>query len=413
MFLAHLSSAYYDRQKIDGVKYYLYEEVWTEYATDFLTKVFLYTALALLAILIGIGIFVKFKKPEALKSFIKVATAIACGFVVTVIVSMLGLDFAKIAEKGYAEYENLLGFVLIPSIILSCVTVLGIASAYVASLFGKKAFKITLITVASVFGAALVALLVCLAVYLATGTAEVNNGVEITSTENIVLYVSTVALILVILLCAFFFGRGEKKEFDSKSISYAAVCIASSFALSYIKLWSMPQGGSLTLASLLPLMLYAYMFGVRKGVLAGAVYGVLQAVQNPWLIHPAQFLLDYPVAFGAIGLAGMFAKIKKLEKLPQVQFALGAIVASALRFFAHVLSGVYAFSEYSTLDNVWVYSLGYNAFVFPDIAIVIAVGILILSVKPFFNQVKRVQLTALNKPKAQPQTTEPTEPTEN
>ncbi|MDE7329727.1 MAG: energy-coupled thiamine transporter ThiT [Clostridia bacterium] len=406
MFLTHLAGAYFDRQTIDGNKYYLYEEVWTEYATDFLTKVFLYAALALAVILIGIGIIIKFKKPDALTGFLKIAAALACGFAVTVITAMLALDFAKIAEKGYAEYTDLLNLELIPAIVLGGVAVLGIAAAYVASLFSKKTFKITLITVASVFGAALVALLVCLAVYYAKGSAEDNNGATITGTENIVLYVSAAALIIVIGLCAFFFGKKEKREFDSKSISYAAVCIASSFALSYIKLWSMPQGGSLTLASLLPLMIYAYMFGVRKGVMAGAVYGVLQCMQNPWLIHPAQFLLDYPVAFGAIGLAGLFTKIKKLEKLPQIQFALGAVIASVLRFAAHVLSGVFAFSEYSTLDNVWVYSLGYNAFVFPDIAIAIAVGVILLCVKPFVAQVKRIQELATAKPKVETQPAE-------
>ncbi len=408
MFLAHLAGAYFDRIPIGDGKYYLYEEVWTEYASNFLTSVFLYAALALIVSLIGIGIFVRFKKRDSLKGFVKGASAICCGFVVTVIVAMLSLDFAKIAEKGYAEYDNILGLVLIPSIILSCITVLGIAAAYIASLFSAKPFKITLITVGALFGAALLALLVCLAVYLSTGTAESNNGVEITVTENIVLYVGAVALVLTVGLCAFFFGKGEKREFDSKSISYAAVCIASSFALSYIKIWSMPQGGSLTLASFLPLLLYAYMFGVRKGVMAGAVYGVLQAVQNPWLIHPAQFILDYPVAFAAIGLGGIFTKIKKLDKLPQIQFALGAVIAAILRFTAHVLSGVFAFSEYSTLDNVWIYSLGYNAFVFADIAVTIAAGVIILSVKPFFTQIKRIQAAALIKPKA-PQAQPPEE----
>lgn len=398
MFFSQLCSSYFDRIPVDGNKYYLYEEVWTEYASNFLTQVFLYAALALAAMLIGIGIFVKFKKPESFKGFFKTAGALVIGFVMTVTVSMLALDFAKIAEKGYGEYTDLLYFELVPAIILGCVTVAGVAAAYIASFFSKKTFKITLITVASAFGAALVALLVCLAVYLAKGSAEENNGAVITATENGVLYACAAGLIIIIGLCAFFLGKGEKKEFDSKSIAYAAICIAMSFALSYIKLWSMPQGGSLTLASLLPLMLYAYMFGVRKGVMTGAAYGVLQCVQNPWLIHPAQFLLDYPVAFAAIGLAGMFAKIKKLEKLPQVQFALGAIVAAVLRFAAHVLSGVFAFSEYSTLDNVWAYSLGYNAFVFPDIAIAIAVGVIILSVRPFISQVKRIQAGALVKP---------------
>lgn len=406
MFFSHLAGAYFDRIKVDGEKYYLYEEVWTEYATDFLTKVFLYTALVLAVALIGIGVLLRFKKPEGLKNFLKTAAALACGFAVTVIVSMLSLDFAKIAEKGYAEYADLLNLELIPAMVLGGIVILGIAAAYVASYFSKKTFKITLISAASAAGAALIALLVCLAVYYANGSAEENNGATITGTENAVLYVCAAAIIIAIGLLAFFFGGKEKREFDSKSISYAAVCMASSYALSYIKLWSMPQGGSLTLASLLPLMLYAYMFGVRKGVMTGAVYGALQCIQNPWLIHPAQFLLDYPVAFAAIGLAGTFASVKKLDKLPQVQFALGAVLAAVLRFAAHVLSGVFAFSEYSTLDSVWIYSLGYNAFVFPDIAVAIAVGVILLSVKPFLAQIKRIRAGALKKPAAEEVTAE-------
>ena len=151
----------------------------------------------------------------------------------------------------------------------------------------------------------------------------------------------------------------------------------------------MPQGGSVTAASLLPLMIYAYMFGPKKGIFAGFVYGLLQAVQDPWLIHPAQFLLDYPLAFAGAGAAGLFGSMKKLDKLPQVQFALGAVVASAIRFAAHVLSGVFAFSEYSTLDNVWAYSLGYNSFVFIDIAIVIVAGVLVLSSRSVAAQARK------------------------
>lgn len=399
MFHFNLLSSYVEKIKIDGNSHYVYPDVWTEYAINFLTNVFLYSAIALLVVLIGAGVLVRLKKPEKFSGFLKVAGAIAGGFVITVIVCMLALGFAKINEKGYTEYDKILGYVLIPAVICGSVAVAGIAAAYISSLFSKRAFKITLITAGSLFGAAVIALLICLAVYFAAGAAEDNNGAEITNSENLILYVSAVALVVIIGLGAFFLGKGEKREFDSKSISYAAVCIASSFALSYIKFWQMPQGGSLTLASLLPLMIYSYMYGVRKGVLAGAVYGVLQAIQDPWLIHPAQFLLDYPVAFAAIGLAGMFAKFKSLEKLPQIQFALGAIVAAILRFAAHVLSGVFAFSEYSTLDNVWIYSMGYNSFVFIDMAISIAAGAIVFSVKAFTAQVRRIQATALtNKP---------------
>ncbi|MGN1078413.1 MAG: energy-coupled thiamine transporter ThiT, partial [Candidatus Gallimonas sp.] len=183
-------------------------------------------------------------------------------------------------------------------------------------------------------------------------------------------------------------------------ISYAAICIAMSFALSYLRIVKMPQGGSVTIASLLPLMIYSYMFGTKKGVFAGFVYGVLQAVQDPWIIHPAQFLLDYPVAFAAIGLAGMFAQVRKLDRLPQVQFALGALVASVVRFISHVLSGVFAFNAYA-FDagmNPWAYSLAYNSFVFIDIAIVIAVGILIFSSKTVVKEARKFRPKAESAP---------------
>ncbi len=409
MFLSHLASAYFDRIKYgeDGQKYYLYEEVWTEYAQSLLTQIFFYTAIALVAVFVAVGVLVHFKKPESFKTFARTCVAVACGFAVTVIVSMLALGYAKIAEKGYAEYPEILGLVLVPATVLGGISVLGIAAAYVSSLFNKKAFKITCITVAALFLAAFVANFICLAVYSAHGTAEENNGAVITVTENAVLYVCAAVIIAIIVLVALFVGKDEKRGFDSKSISYAAVCIAMSFALSYIKPIDLPQGGSITPASLLPLMIYAYIFGVRKGVLAGLVYGTLQAVQDPWIIHPAQFLLDYPLAFTAMGLAGTFVKIKKLDKLPQVQFALGAVCAAVMRFACHVLSGVFAFSEYSTLDNVWAYSLAYNSFVFVDALVCIVVGVIIFSVKPFVKQIKAIQAGALIKNK--PVETESTE----
>lgn len=386
MFLSSLLSSYMEKVKdAEGETVgYVYEKLWTHYAQNALTQLFLWSAVVLLAVLLGVGLFVRFKKSEKLKQYLTVAITLFVGFCVTVIVAMTGLEFFDMHESG-AVFD----IVLYPAVTLAAATILGIAAVYIGSLYSKKTFKIVASVAVSVIGAALVAFLVCLIVYFTSGNAENNNGAEITQSENIALCLSLVGLVAVIALIAVFCGRGEKKEFDTKSISYAAVCVAMSFALSYIRLWKMPQGGSITFASLLPLMLYSYMFGVRKGVYAGLVYGVLQAVQDPWLIHPAQFLLDYPVAFAAIGVTGMFARTKKLEKLPQVQFALGAVVASVLRFASHVLSGVFAFSEYSTLDNVWIYSMGYNSFVFVDIAIVIVVGVIVFCSPSIVKQARK------------------------
>lgn len=388
---------------------YLYEDVWTEYATTLFTYVFLFLAIALVVILLAVGIAVRLKKPEGFGAYVKHALFIAGGFVLTVIVTMFSLGIAEIFEKGYTSYDGILGYVFIPSLILGAVVVIGIIASYIASLFGKKPFKIALISFAAAFGATLVALLACLVVYLASGEAEYNNGAEISTSENVMLYVCAVAIIAVVAVLAWLFGRGEKKGFNSKSLAYAGICIAMSFALSYIKFFGMPYGGSLTLASLLPLMIYSYMYGVRKGVLAAFAYGILQAVQGIWFIHPAQFLLDYPIAFSAIGLAGMFSRVKKLKKLPQVKFALGAIAASVLRFISHVFAGVFAFSEYSTMDNVWIYSLAYNSFVFADIAIAIAAGAIVFSAKSFIAHVTKIQASAFVNSRYSDKVTLPTE----
>lgn len=258
--------------------------------------------------------------------------------------------------------------------------------------------KTVFIVTGCLVGAALVATLICMGVFYGTdidGDGYYNS--DTSSVNQIVLYLSAVVLLVLIVGAAFLFGKNDAKGFGAtvsertKSISYAAVCIAMSFALSYLRIVKLPQGGSVTIASLLPLMIYSYMFGTKKGVFAGLIYGILQAIQDPYIIHPAQFLLDYPVAFSAIGLAGMFANVKRLEKVPQVQFLLGAVVASALRFVSHVLSGVFAFSAYAADAgmNAWVYSLAYNSFVFIDIAIAIVVGVIVFSYPSFVKQARK------------------------
>lgn len=261
-----------------------------------------------------------------------------------------------------------------------------------------KRNKTTLIITGCLCGAAAIATLVSIGVFYGAnvdGDGYYNS--DSASVNQIVLYLSAIVLIALIIAAAFLFGKKDTIRFGTtysertKSISYAAVCIAMSFALSYLRILKLPQGGSVTIASLLPLMIYSYMFGIKKGVFAGLIYGVLQALQDPYIIHPAQFLLDYPIAFSAIGLAGLFAKCDKLNKYPQLQFALGAIVASVLRFVSHVLSGVFAFSAYAVDAgmNAWVYSLAYNSFVFADIAIAIVVGVIVFSSPSFVKQARK------------------------
>lgn len=267
------------------------------------------------------------------------------------------------------------------------ITLLAIACAFV--LMSVMPGKITSIVSAVAVGAAVIATLVCMGIHFANGGSLELNWIEDASTVNtIALYVFAVLAIVAVVALAYVFDKKEKLVFDARSLSFAAICIAMSFALSYLRVVKMPQGGSITIASLLPIMLYSYMFGTRKGVFAGMIYGILQAFQDMYILHPAQFILDYPAAFACIGLAGLFAN---KDMLPQVKFALGAVVAGIARFVMHFLSGVFAFAAFAPEGTpAWLYSLGYQAgYVLPDIAIVVVVGVLLFSSTSFVSTVKR------------------------
>ncbi|MGN0823872.1 MAG: energy-coupled thiamine transporter ThiT [Candidatus Coproplasma sp.] len=394
MFSNSLLSAYFDRIKYpdeNGKKYYLYESVWADYAKSTLSMTFFYVAIALAVILIGIGIFVRLKKAESLGAYVKTAATIAITFAVTVIVTMVALGFAKISEKGYWEDQAI---EIIPPIVLAGVAVIGIIASYVSSFFSKKANKITLITSVSLIGAALVATLVCMGIFFAKSIAGDGyyDSPEYGKLNQVGLYVSAGALVVGAVVAAILLDLKNDKPFDSRCIALAGITVALSFALSYIKFFELPQGGSITLASLLPVMLFAYVYGPKKGILVGFIYGILQAIQDPYIIHPAQFLLDYPIAFAMVGFAGAFKKIKALDKLPQVQFALGAVLAGCLRFLAHLLSGVFAFGAYAAdagQQNFWLYSAAYNSFVFADLVLVVVAGVLLFSSKSFIKSVNR------------------------
>lgn len=160
------------------------------------------------------------------------------------------------------------------------------------------------------------------------------------------------ALVVTVGLLIYLARRPQRAgKTDVRALTYGALCMAMSFVLSYIKLWSMPLGGSVTLASMLPLLWYSNKFGVKNGLIAGAAYGLLQLIQKPEIYHWAQVLLDYPLAFGALGLAGC---VKNLQ--------LGSVIGVAGRWIMHILSGAIFFAEWvpEGWSNAWVYSAAYN-----------------------------------------------------
>ena len=308
----------------------------------------------------------------------RIALFTLLGYAAAAIITFAACYFSDVA-KGE---ESLVPITFYPLLVFA---VAAVAGGFAVALKPVKAVKTAAVSVA---GAALIAAIVCLIVYYSSGAAGEWNGVENDPGNSAAMYICAIALTAAIIGASFFADR--TKGFDTRAITFGGVCIALSFALSYIRIIRMPMGGSITLASLLPLMLYSYMFGCKKGLIAGVVYGFLQAIQDAWILHPAQFVLDYVTAFMAIALTGCLRNVPALKGRMRTQFALGGTIAGVTRYLSHFFSGVFAFGvfgadyaeEYgiSALANPYFYSFVYQSlYIIPEMIIVIVVGTLLLS----------------------------------
>ena len=148
----------------------------------------------------------------------------------------------------------------------------------------------------------------------------------------------------------------SEKAVRLRAFAEAAVLIALATALSLFKIYRLPQGGSVTPASMVPIMILAMRRGLKYGLAAGAVFGLIRLYLGPYVVHPVQLLLDYPLAFGALGLAGIF----KGRERPLFAVA-GAAVGIGGRFLCHWLSGIVFFAEYAPAgQHPAIYSAVYN-----------------------------------------------------
>ncbi|MBN3555175.1 energy-coupled thiamine transporter ThiT [Fictibacillus nanhaiensis] len=163
-----------------------------------------------------------------------------------------------------------------------------------------------------------------------------------------------------------------------------AIMSALSLILGLIKFagpW--PQGGSVSL-EMVPIFLMAFRRGLKAGVLTGLAVGLLQLLVNPYVIHPAQMILDYPLAFALAGVAGAFApSISQSASKRTFLMVTGIFVGCLLRTISHVFSGVIFFSDLAEEMNVWIYSFLYNgSFMVVIFAITALVVILLTNTAP-------------------------------
>ncbi len=190
------------------------------------------------------------------------------------------------------------------------------------------------------------------------------NALQLGTTGWITLF--TIIILAAVMIAV---SRGKKK-LNAKAMAYGAVAVALAFVLSYIKIFRMPNSGSVTVASMLPLMIYSAAFGVGPGLLAGAVDGLLQYLQGGWFVHPVQFLLDYVLAYGLIGLAGVYRCLPKAWKKWNLYIAMA--IGAAARAVSATLAGIFFWET-----APWA-SLVYNgAYLVPDTLICMFVAIFV------------------------------------
>lgn len=153
----------------------------------------------------------------------------------------------------------------------------------------------------------------------------------------------------------------------------AAIMLALATVLSMVKVIQMPLGGSITLLSMLPICIISIKYGVKFGLATSFAYSLIQLALDfssalSWGLSKQALitciLVDYILAFSALGLAGAFRKKRYMG------ICLGIAMAITLRFLCHVVSGGVVFDIWCEWDNAWVYSVAYNgAFMLPEMII--------------------------------------------
>jgi thiamine transporter len=345
-------------------------------------RILLYFTIALIAILTVIGLLTKKFNKEKLIDFSKYALGIIIGYSLCVCAVMLTLKFDDMVTN-----EEFIPILFYPILATVCVSVLLAIGGLIMSLLKPEKLKTYLFIAFGAFCIPVIVSIILISIYY---SKEIATSSYYSDISNVGLIVGAIALVALIAFLGIAFDNKKEKS-STKSLVYAAISIALAFALSYIRLFRMPQGGSITLVSMLPIMLYSYMFGTKKGICAGMIFGLLQAIQDPWIIHPAQFLLDYPIAFSAVGLAGIIKEVKLFESKPVVSFILGGIIAGTIRYLCHVLSGIFAFSCYA-FEGFGAVEWGflYNTFTFVDLAIALVAGGFLFTSKSFSKYIKDI-----------------------
>lgn len=195
---------------------------------------------------------------------------------------------------------------------------------------------------------------------------------------------------VILFLSACFISRNSRHKISTRQLVFCGTAMALAFVTSYIRLFHMPYGGSVTLFSMLFICLIGHWYGIRTGILTGFAYGILQFLQEPYVLSLFQVCCDYVFAFAGLGLAGVFINSKN-------GLAKGYLLGILARGFFHALGGYLYWMDYMP-DNfpqafARLYPIVYNY------SYILAEGVLtliILSLPPVKKGLEQIKKMALS-----------------
>lgn len=184
----------------------------------------------------------------------------------------------------------------------------------------------------------------------------------------------------------------KNKSMSMRALTEGALMVAVGTALSYLKLYELPNGGSVCIG-MLPIFLYCYRWGARNGFIASFAYGLLQLIfDGAYAWGPWSMLLDYILAFGAMGVCGFF-------KGKKGGIYIGTVVGSVARFIPSFISGITIYKIYEPVElfyhsftNPYIYSAAYNGS-YVAIDMVLCLVIFALIAKPLAKYMKGEDIT--------------------
>ena len=183
---------------------------------------------------------------------------------------------------------------------------------------------------------------------------------------------SSMFALLGVFLLIIFFMYARHIKFTTRMLVYVSLMLALTILLHQIRIYHFPQGGSVTLGAMLPLILLTFRYGASVGMFAGFVFGLINIILDPFILHPIQVLFDYPLPSMAAGLAIFF----------QRNFIAATVLVFVGKFICHVISGVAFFSSYAPEGtSPIIYSLTVNAMMVVPECLICCVLIKVLPVQ--------------------------------